>query len=70
MSPFETVTPAYTLVNLGIGGTVHINSFKFDLNANLNNAFDKNYISHLSRLKADNIPNIGRNFILGVSFDL
>jgi iron complex outermembrane receptor protein len=55
---------------LGLGGTVHFNNFQFELNANLNNAFDKNYISHLSRLKSEDIPNIGRNFILGIRFDL
>lgn len=70
VSQFESSTPSYTLVNLGLGGDVHLNNFQFQLTVNLNNAFNKNYISHLSRLKSDGIPNIGRNLILGVSFDL
>jgi iron complex outermembrane receptor protein len=42
----------------------------FDVNLNGNNLFDKRYIAHLSRLKNDGIPNIGRNIVLGVNFSL
>lgn len=64
----ETASPAYTLINAGFGGTIKIANSKFDLSLSANNIFDKEYISHLSRLKVDNIPNIGRNIILGVKF--
>ena len=40
----------------------------FDVSINANNMLNKSYISHLSRLKTDGIPNIGRNIVLGVSF--
>ena len=70
VSGFETNSAGYSLVNFGIGGSLNIKSVKFDLTANLNNAFDESYISHLSRLKGDGIPNIGRNFIIGVNFNL
>lgn len=70
VSGFETASKGYTLVNLGFGGTVKIGQTAFDVNLNGNNLFDKNYIAHLSRLKTDGIPNIGRNVVLSVKFSL
>jgi iron complex outermembrane receptor protein len=70
VSGFETESNGYTLVNLGFGGTVKLGETVFDINLNGNNLFDKSYIAHLSRLKNDGIPNIGRNIVLGVNFDL
>lgn len=67
---FETKSKDYTLVNLGFGGKVTLGKTVFDVNFNVNNLFDKNYISHLSRLKNDGIPNIGRNIILGINFNI
>ena len=69
-SEFETRTNDYTLVNLGLGGKIIINKAAFNFNLNANNVFDKNYVSHLSRLKTDGIPNIGRNIVLGVNFNI
>ena len=70
ISGFETKSNGYTLVNLAFGGTVKLGKTVFDINLNGNNLFDKSYIAHLSRLKNDGIPNIGRNIVLGVNFDL
>jgi len=70
VSGFETKSNGYTLINLGLGGTVKLGKTVFDVNLNGNNLFDKRYIAHLSRLKNDGIPNIGRNIVLGVNFDL
>ncbi|MBO9583260.1 MAG: TonB-dependent receptor [Flavobacterium sp.] len=70
VSGFETASKGYTLVNLGLGGTVKLGKTAFDINLNGNNLFDKKYIAHLSRLKTDGIPNIGRNIVLGVNFNL
>jgi iron complex outermembrane receptor protein len=69
VSGFETKTNGYTLVNLGLGGTVKVGKTAFDINLNGNNLLDKSYIAHLSRLKTDGIPNIGRNVVLGVNFN-
>lgn len=69
-SQFETKSNDYTLVNLGFGGKVVLGKTSFDVNLNANNLFDKTYISHLSRLKTDGIPNIGRNIVLGVNFTI
>lgn len=70
VSGFETASKGYSLVNIGFGGAVKFGKTNFDININANNLFDESYIAHLSRLKADGIPNIGRNFILGVKFNL
>ncbi|HCE55740.1 MAG TPA: TonB-dependent receptor [Lutibacter sp.] len=70
VSGFETATKGYSLVNLGFGGTIKFGNSFFDINVNANNLFDESYIAHLSRLKADGIPNIGRNIILGLKFNL
>ncbi|OUL61489.1 TonB-dependent receptor [Flavobacterium sp. AJR] len=70
VSGFETASKGYSLLNLGFGGTVKLGKTAFDVNINGNNLFDKKYIAHLSRLKTDGIPNIGRNIVLGVNFNL
>ncbi len=64
----ETNSPAYTLINAGFGGKIKIANKSFDFSVSGNNIFDKEYISHLSRLKIDEIPNIGRSIILGLKF--
>jgi iron complex outermembrane receptor protein len=70
VSGFETKSNGYSLVNLGFGGKVKLGKTVFDVNLNGNNLLDKRYIAHLSRLKTDGIPNIGRNVVLGVNFNL
>lgn len=69
VSVFETRSLDYTLVNLGFGGTIKINKNTFGIYLNANNILDKTYIAHLSRLKNDGIPNMGRTIILGLNFD-
>lgn len=70
ISGFETASKGYSLVNLGVGGTVKFGKTTFEINLNGNNLFNESYIAHLSRLKADGIQNIGRNIIMGVKFNL
>ena len=67
-SEFETATGSYTLLNAGIGGKLKFGKNTLELNIIGTNLLDKSYISHLSRLKPDNIPNIGRNIVLGLNF--
>jgi iron complex outermembrane receptor protein len=66
-SAFETSTRDYTLLNLGLGGKITAFHTVFQINLNANNLFNKTYTSHLSRLKSDGIPNMGRNIVLGFS---
>ncbi|GEP49749.1 TonB-dependent receptor [Flavobacterium noncentrifugens] len=70
VSGFETKSLGYTLVNAGIGGKIKISKSVFEVGLNGNNLFDKRYIAHLSRLKTDGIPNIGRNVVLGINFNI
>jgi iron complex outermembrane receptor protein len=70
VSGFETKSNGYTLINLGLGGKVSLGKTSFDFNLNANNLFNKSFIAHLSRLKTDGIPNIGRNIVLGLNFYL
>ena len=69
ISSIETKSSDYMLLNFGLGGNINIGKTKFDLSLNANNLLDKTYIPHLSRLKTDGIPNIGRNIILGLNFN-
>ncbi|HWS60791.1 MAG TPA: TonB-dependent receptor [Flavobacterium sp.] len=70
VSGFETETDGYTLLNLGIGGKIKLGKTDFDINLNANNLLNKEYTSHLSRLKTDGIPNMGRNVVLGLNFNI
>ena len=69
-SLFETKSNDYTLVNFGIGGKIQVGKSSFNVNLNANNLLNKTYISHLSRLKNDGIPNVGRNIVVGVNFSI
>lgn len=70
VSGFETTTDGYSLLNVGFGGTVSVFKQSVDIRVSGNNILDKDYVSHLSRLKTDGISNIGRNINLGVSIPL
>jgi len=70
VSEFETPTNSYSLINIGIGGKILFNNVDATINLNVNNVFNKTYISHLSRLKSDGIPNIGSNFIANVKLSM
>ncbi len=66
---FETASAAYDIFNFGFGTTFGFKTFSMDLNLNVNNLFDKAYVSHLSRLKNEGIQNMGRNFVTKVAFN-
>ena len=70
VSGFETKSNGYTIVNLGIGGNLKLGEIAFNIHLNGNNLLNKSYIAHLSRLKTDGIPNIGRNIVLGINFNI
>jgi iron complex outermembrane recepter protein len=67
---FETKTNDYTLLNFAFGSKVKFSNMALDINFNINNLLNKEYISHLSRLKSDGIPNIGRNIVFGVNLSI
>ena len=67
-SEFETNTNDYTLLNFGLGGKIILGKTAFDVSLNANNVLNRVYVAHLSRLKPDGIPNIGRNIVLALKF--
>ena len=69
VSQFETTTKGYNLVHIGFGGSTTIAKSTISFNFNINNVFNTSYISHLSRLKYDNIENMGRNLMLTVGLN-
>ena len=70
VSDFETETPGYNLLNFGLGGKLSFENWSLGLRMSLNNALNETYISHLSRLKSEGIPNPGRNFTFGLNFNI
>ncbi len=69
-NPGEAEYPAYTLVNTGIGGKWQLNKMKAVFNISVHNLLNKTYISNLSVLRENNIPNQGRNVIIGLNLTL
>ena len=70
ISLFETKTNGYTLLNGSVGGKILMGKSVIDLSLSAQNILNKEYYSHLSRLKVDGIHNMGRNFILGAKFNI
>lgn len=67
---FETETAGYSLLNAAVGTSVTMNSTEFSFRLAGTNLLDKTYISHLSRLKPEGIPNMGRNISLSIGVKL
>jgi iron complex outermembrane receptor protein len=70
VSQFETTTDGYSLLSAGFGAKTKLFNKELSFNFSANNITDKVYINHLSRLKPDGIPNMGRNFTLGLTYNL
>lgn len=63
---FETSTPGYYLINVGLGGTVSLNKNSLTVNINCNNLLNRTYVDHLSRFKYYGIYNMGRNITINL----
>ncbi|CAH8283750.1 iron complex outermembrane receptor protein [Mariniflexile fucanivorans] len=70
ISAFETSSSGYSLLSAGIVGS--FNLFKNEATVTLSgtNLTNKAYINHLSRLKPDNIYNMGTNITFGLTYNL
>lgn len=68
VSAFETVSDSYNLISAGLGGSIKFDSRELNLTVSGANLFDETYIPHLSRLKVDGIPNLGRNINIKVGY--
>ncbi|MFK5972609.1 MAG: TonB-dependent receptor [Flavobacteriaceae bacterium] len=67
---FENTSKGYNLLNMGIGGEIALFKQQMNIRLSCNNILNKAYVSHLSRLKVDDIANIGRNINIGLSIPL
>lgn len=67
---FESTSEGYNLLNIGVGGEIALFKQQIDIRLSGNNILNKTYVSHLSRLKVDEIANIGRNINIGLSIPL
>jgi len=70
VNSFENPTDGYNLLNFSLGGNLSFKKSDLHINFNINNLLNKEYISHLSLLKVNDIPNIGRNIVLGLNFNI
>lgn len=70
VSFFETTTPGYSLLSAGFGANFKLNELAIEFRISGNNLLDKTYISHLSRLKPEGVPNMGRNISLSIKTSL
>lgn len=66
---FETASKAYSLLNAGLGGNIDLGFAGLKLQLTGTNILNKTYIAHLSRLKPNGIPNMGRNLIISAKLD-
>ncbi len=69
ISDFEEERPAYSLLNSSIGTAFYLNGIKAQVRISGHNLLDKKYISHLSVLGEEEIPNMGRNLMLQLNFE-
>ena len=70
VSSFETPTNGYNLLSAGLGGTIKVLKNDMIVALSGNNLMNTTYIHHLSRLKTDNVFNMGRNISLGFTYYL
>ncbi len=61
VNKMETETPAYQLLNAGVGMSCHSKKTEYTFNISANNLLNEAYYDHLSRLKNFGILNIGRD---------
>lgn len=70
VSAFEIETAGYSLLHIGCSGKVQVKGLELGINLVATNILNRTYVAHLSRLKTDGIPNIGRNFSVSISAGL
>lgn len=67
--PYEEETPGYTLVNAGLSKNFVWNRRSLDAGVTIHNAFNRNYVDHLSILRAFNVSSPGRNIMLNLRYN-
>lgn len=67
---FETSSSGYNILSVGGSTSLTFNKFVLDFKVNVTNLTNETYISHLSRLKTEEIPNMGRNINLSLGIKI
>jgi iron complex outermembrane receptor protein len=66
----ERITPGYQLINLNFSTELTVDGRSLAFNLGVKNLTNQFYFNHLSRYRLINIPEPGRNIILGLSIPL
>ena len=66
VNPEEKETPAYQLLNAGIGTVLTKNKLSYSLQLAANNLMNEAYYDNLSRLKQFDLLNMGRDISLNL----
>jgi iron complex outermembrane recepter protein len=67
IAEYELATPDYTVFNAGINAEYATENLRFMFEIGAKNLFDTQYTDHLSRFRATNTSNMGRNLFFGVN---
>jgi iron complex outermembrane receptor protein len=70
VSIFETRTAGYSLVSAGVESSFTLNKILLKVGLNGTNLTNKQYVSHLSRFKLDNILNMGRSINVNLKVEI
>ena len=65
--PPESITEGYKIINAGAGFSVYAGKQIINLTIHVNNIFNTKYFNHTSFYRLINLPEAGRNFIVGLS---
>jgi iron complex outermembrane receptor protein len=65
----EETTAGYALLNLGFSKKFDLGNNQLETGITVYNALNKNYVDHMSILRAFNVSSPGRNFMLNVKYN-
>lgn len=65
----EETTAGYTLLNLGVSKEFNLGNDQLETGITVYNALNKNYVDHMSILRAFNVSSPGRNFMLNLKYN-
>jgi len=69
IAAFETPSPAYQVVNLGLQGKI-TGKVPLEIKMGVKNLLNARYIDHLSRLKNIDLPFPGRNYYISLNYQI
>lgn len=67
---FESYTPHYQLLNIGVSSTLFLNKQSIECNLGVKNLLNENYIPHTSQLKNFGLAQPGRSFYIQLVYNL